>query len=102
MLKNVFSSDVTKLNGSLELILGYSYVSVEFHMVVVLCLTDLQQHQLSKKFMSYIIWDVYKGLKHNKAHVFNFPIVIIWQFCWNICYGCASAFSYLPAIPCTP
>jgi len=55
MLKNVFSSDVTKLNGSLELILGYSYVSVEFHMVVVLCLTDLQQHQLSKKFMSYII-----------------------------------------------
>jgi len=46
MLKNVFSSDVTKLNESPELILGYLYVSVEFHIVVVLCLTDLQQHHI--------------------------------------------------------
>jgi len=43
MLKNVFSSDVTKKNESPELIVGYLYVSVEFHIVVVLFLTDLQQ-----------------------------------------------------------
>lgn len=46
MLKNVFSSDVTKLNESPELILGYLYVSIEFHIEVVFCLTDLQRHHI--------------------------------------------------------
>ena len=44
MWKNVFSSDVTKPNESPELILGYFYVSIEFHIVVVFCLTDLHRH----------------------------------------------------------
>lgn len=35
MLKAVFSSDLTKLNESPELILGYLYVSIECHIVVV-------------------------------------------------------------------
>ena len=50
MLKAVFSSDITKLNESPELILGYLYVSIEFHIVVVVivvfCLTDLQRHHI--------------------------------------------------------
>jgi len=44
MWKNVFSSDVTKLNESPELILDYFYVSIECHIVVVFCLTNLQRH----------------------------------------------------------
>jgi hypothetical protein len=47
MVKTVFSSDITKLNGSPELILGYLYVSIEFHIVVVVfCVTDLQWHHI--------------------------------------------------------